>query len=137
MRSKLVLFALILSAGLGVTACDIQAGEGGFSFGVAAGKATETWTRTYKVAPGGRLELINTNGRISAEPAEGDAIEVSGVRTAKASSDELAKELLGKVEMREEVGPSSVRTRSITLSPLSASATVANSTVPGTDTWWS
>ncbi len=109
MRSKLVLFALILSAGLSVTACDIQAGEGGFSLGVAAGKAQETWTRSYKLAPGGRLELINTNGKISAEPAEGDSIEVSGVRTAKASSDEAAKELLSKVEMREEVGLSSVR----------------------------
>jgi DUF4097 and DUF4098 domain-containing protein YvlB len=109
MRSKLVLFALVLSAGLSVTACDIQAGEGGFSFGVAAGKAQETWTRSYKLAPGGRLELINTNGKISAEPAEGDSVEVSGVRTAKASTDELAKELLGKVEMREEVGGSSVR----------------------------
>lgn len=109
MRSKLVLFALVLSAGLSVTACDIQAGEGGFTFGVAAGKAQETWTRSYKLAPGGRLELINTNGKISAEPAEGDSVEVSGVRTAKASSDEAAKELLGKVEMREEVGPSSVR----------------------------
>ena len=31
------------------------------------------------------------------------------MRTAKASSDEAAKELLSKVEMREEVGPSSVR----------------------------
>jgi DUF4097 and DUF4098 domain-containing protein YvlB len=109
MRSKLALFALILSAGLSVTACDIQAGEGGFSFGVAAGKAQETWTRSYKLAPGSRLELINTNGKISAEPAEGDSVEVSGVRTAKASSDDAAKELLGKVEMREEVSGSSVR----------------------------
>jgi len=109
MRSKLALFALILAAGLSVSACDIQAGEGGFHLGVATGKAQETWTRSYKLAPGGRLELINTNGKISAEPAEGDTVEVSGVRTAKASSDEAAKELLGKVEMREEVGTSSVR----------------------------
>ena len=109
MRSKLAFFALILAAGFSVTACDIQAGEGGFNFGIAAGKAQETWTRTYKLAPGSRLELINTNGRISAEPAEGDSVEVSGVRTAKASSDEVAKELLGKIEMREEVGASGVR----------------------------
>jgi DUF4097 and DUF4098 domain-containing protein YvlB len=109
MRSQIALLGLVLSAGLSITACDIQAGEGGFTFGVAAGKAQETWTRSYKLAPGGRLELINTNGRISAEPAEGDSVEVSGVRTAKASTDELAKELLGKVEMREEVGGSSVR----------------------------
>ena len=109
MRSKLALFALILAAGLSVTACDIRAGEGGFSLGVAAGKAQETWTRSYTLAPGSRLELINTNGKISAEPAEGDKVEVTGVRTAKASSDEAAKELLGKVEMREEVSASSVR----------------------------
>jgi len=109
MRSKLALFALILTAGLSVAACDIQAGEGGFSFDMSAGKAQETWTRSYKLAPGSRLELINTNGKISAEPAEGDSVEVSGIRTAKASSDEAAKELLAKIEMREEVGATSVR----------------------------
>lgn len=109
MKTKLALLGLVLAAGLSVTACDIQAGEGGFSLGVAAGKAQETWTRTYKLAPGSRLELINTNGKISAEPAEGDSVEVSGVRTAKASSDEAAKELLDKIEMREEVGVTSVR----------------------------
>lgn len=109
MRTKFALLGLVLAVGLSVTACDIQAGEGGLSFGVAAGKAQETWTRSYKLSPGSRLELINTNGRISAEPAEGDSVEVSGVRTAKASSDEAAKELLAKVEMREEVGASSVR----------------------------
>ena len=109
MRSKIALSGLVLAAGLSVTACDIQAGEGGFSLGVAAGKAQETWTRSYKLAPGSSLELINTNGKISAEAAEGDSVEVSGVRTAKASTDELAKELLTKVEMREEVGGSKVR----------------------------
>lgn len=109
MRSKFALLGLVLAAGLSVTACDIQAGEGGFSLGVASGKAQETWTRTYQLAPGSRLELINTNGRISAEPATGDSVEVTGLRTAKASTDEAAKELLTKVEMREEVGGSSVR----------------------------
>jgi hypothetical protein len=110
MSSKTALLGLVVAAGLSVAACDIQAGEGGgFSLGIATGKAQETWTRSYTLAPGGRLELINTNGRISAEPAAGDTVEVVGLRTAKASSDEAAKELLAKVEMREEVSAASVR----------------------------
>lgn len=90
--------------------CDIAVdGHGGFDFGIAAGKASDEWTRTYKVAPGGRLEIINVNGRITAEVADGDAVEVHAERIAKATSDEAAKELLGKIEMREEVSDTRAR----------------------------
>lgn len=107
---KFVLLGLILAAGLSIAACDIQAGEGGgFSLGIAKGKAEDTWTRTYKLAPGGTLELINVNGRIDAEPAAGDSVELVGKRTAEATSDEAAKALLDKLEIREEVGDSRVR----------------------------
>ena len=51
---KLSLLALVLSAGLSVAACDIQAGENGdFSVDIASGKATDTWSRTYTVPAGG------------------------------------------------------------------------------------
>ena len=73
------------------------------------GKAQDEWTRTYTVAAGGRLELININGRITAEASDGTAIEVKAERTAKAGSDDAARELLGKIEMREEVGEGRVR----------------------------
>ena len=101
---------MVLTAAVGLSACDIKAGEhGGFSLDFAAGKASDTWTRSYKVANGGRVELINVNGRIVAEPASGDTFELVGERTVKASSDEAAKELLAKIEMNEEVGDASVR----------------------------
>ena len=110
---KLSLLALILSAGLSVSACDIQAGENGhFSVDIASGKATDTWSRTYTVAAGGRFELINVNGRITAEVSDGKEVVVEGRRSAKARSDEAAKELLGKLEIREEVGGSTVRVES-------------------------
>jgi hypothetical protein len=97
--------ALCLSA-----ACDVHVGQGGdFSLGMASGRAQDTWTRTYPLQSGGRFELINVNGRIDAEPASGDSVEVSAERIAKASTDDAAKELLGKVEMREEAGTSQVR----------------------------
>ena len=60
----------------------------------------------------GRFELINVNGRITAEPTDGAEIVVEGRRTAKARSDEAAKELLAKLEIREEVGESTVRVES-------------------------
>jgi hypothetical protein len=108
--TKLVCLSAVLTAAVGMSGCDIKAGEhGGFSLDFAAGKATDTWTRTYKVASGGRVELINVNGRISAEPATGDSLELVGERTVKASSDEAAKEMLAKIEMNEEVSGASVR----------------------------
>lgn len=109
---KLNVLAPVLAVGLATAGCDIQAGNGDFKIDFASGKATETWSRTYKVAANGRFELINVNGRITAEPADGPEVIVEGRKTAKASSDEAAKELLGKLEIREEVGESTVRVES-------------------------
>src|SRR5687768_18525334 len=96
------LLALILSVGLSVSACDIQAGENGhFSVDFASGKATDTWTRTYTVPAGGRFELINVNGRVTAESTDGKDVIVEGKRTAKGRSEEIAKENLARMEIRE------------------------------------
>jgi hypothetical protein len=109
---KLLLCAWILTAGLGVSACDIRAENGNFDIEFASGKATDTWSRTYTVEPGGRFELINVNGRITAEATDGKEVIVEGRRTAKARSDEAAKERLAQLEIREEVGGSVVRVES-------------------------
>lgn len=110
---KTSVLGIALLAVLGGAACDIKtSADGDFSFGVASGKATDTWSRTYKVAADGRFELINVNGRITAEPAAGTEVVVEGTRTAKGSTDEVAKENLAKLEIREEVGESRVRVES-------------------------
>jgi hypothetical protein len=107
---KLGTIAAILFVTSALAACDIAVdGHGGFDFGLAAGKAQDQWTRNYKVAAGARLELINVNGRINAEPTDGSEIELTAERTAKAASDEAAKDLLGRIEMREEAGADRVR----------------------------
>jgi DUF4097 and DUF4098 domain-containing protein YvlB len=104
-RTASFLFCLVA-----VTGCDIAVGShGGFDFGVPAGQATDQWTRSYPLTPGGRIEIINVNGKIEAEPTDGSSVEVFAVRSAKAPSEEAAKELLGKIEMREEVGDNRVR----------------------------
>ena len=103
----------MLVGALSLVACDIKtSANGNFSFDIAAGKATDTWSRTYTVSEKGRFELINVNGRITAEPTDGAEIVVEGRRTAKASSDDAAREMLAKLEIREEVGESTVRVES-------------------------
>lgn len=110
---KLSVLPLVMAATLGLAACDIKtSADGDFSFDIAAGKATDTWSRSYKIAEKGRFELINVNGKITAEPTDGSEIVVEGRRSAKARSDEAAKELLTKLEIREEVGESTVRVES-------------------------
>lgn len=109
---KLWVCAWVLTAGLSVAACDIQAENGKFDIDFASGKATDTWSRTYTVQPGGRFELINVNGRIIADVTDGKDVVVEGKRTVKGRSDEVAKENLARLEIREEVGGSTVRVES-------------------------
>lgn len=93
-----------------VAACDIAVdSHGGFDFGLAAGKAADEWTRSFPLGAGGRIEIINVNGQILAEASDGSSVELRAERTAKAPTDEAARELLGKIEMREEVGDQRVR----------------------------
>ena len=106
------ILALVFAAGLAVSGCDIQAENGKFDIDFASGKAQDTWSRTYKVPAAGRFELINVNGKITAESTDGAEVVVEGRRTAKARSDEAAKDLLAKLEIREEVGESTVRVES-------------------------
>ena len=113
MRNKIALLGLVLTVGLSVAACDIKTdASGDFSFDISGGKAQDTWTRTYTLADNGRLELINVNGRITAEPATDGKVTVEGRRTAKGSTDEAAKEALAKLEIREEVSGERVRVES-------------------------
>ncbi len=104
--------SLLLAASVVVTgaACDVQVGgDGDFSIDLASGRAQDTWTRSYPIESGGRFELINVNGRIDVEPASGSTIEITGERLARGTSDDTARDLLTKVEMREEASDRRVR----------------------------
>jgi hypothetical protein len=106
---KFVQLVAIAFATLGLAACDIAVnGEGGLHFGLGA-QVRDEWTRTYTLTAGARLELINVNGRITAEASDGDTVEVKAERTGKGGSDEAAKDALARIEMREEVGDNRVR----------------------------
>jgi hypothetical protein len=101
-----LLVVCLVGAGL---ACDIKVGEGGLSVDVASGRASDEWTRTYTLAKGGRLEIINVNGAIDVFPAIGAEVQVVARREVRTRTDEEAKARLAKVEMMEDVGPEHVR----------------------------
>jgi Putative adhesin len=110
---RLPFLPVLLLSGLVGAGCDIQtSADGHFDIDFASGKATDIWSRSYTVEQGGRFELINVNGRITADTTDGKDVIVEGRRTAKGRSDEAAKEMLAKLEIREEVGGSAVRVES-------------------------
>ena len=102
--------AAVLPLALLCAACDVRIDEGGIQeMRIGEGRAEDVWTRTYTVAAGGTLEIVGQNGQIDVEGWNGPQVEVRAERQVRANTDELAKELLQKLEIREEVSPSSVR----------------------------
>ena len=107
------LSAVLVTAALGA-GCDVHVGENGVSVDVASGKALDDWTRTYKLTNGGAVEIVNVNGPIVVEGAEGAEVEIRATRVARAKSDEEARELLKKVEFKENVAPGRVAIETVT-----------------------
>jgi DUF4097 and DUF4098 domain-containing protein YvlB len=99
----------LLAAGGALTACDLNIGDGEFSLGVASGRASDEWSRTYDLSAGGRLEIVNVNGLVQVEPADGDEVVVRAERRAKGPTDEDAQALLEKVQIAEDVSADRVR----------------------------
>jgi hypothetical protein len=71
-------------------------------------EARDEWKRSYPLAQGGSLEILNTNGEIRVEPADGSTIEVVATRVAKAATDDDAKTALKRIEISENVTPNRV-----------------------------
>lgn len=111
MRSRRVLAALpaVILAALVAGACDINVGNGDFSVGVVSGKAQDEWTRSYDVKPGAKVQIVNINGKIDAEPSEGAKLEVRAERIVKARTDETAKQILEKLDIVETAEDGNVK----------------------------
>jgi hypothetical protein len=97
-RSAIILPLFVLAT----TGCDVITADLKHS-------ETAEWRKTYQLAPGGRVEIENVNGRIQVQPSEGDAVEVVVQKTAKGATPEAAKEALGRIEIREDASPASIK----------------------------
>jgi hypothetical protein len=68
-------------------------------------RATDEWIRTYPLAAGGEVRIVNTNGKIDIEGTDGSTVEVKAERIARGTSDAAARELLPRIVIKEEHTP--------------------------------
>jgi hypothetical protein len=71
-------------------------------------EAKDEWQRHYTLAPGGTLDIRNTNGLIHIESTDGNAVDVTADRVVTASTDEAAKSALARLELQETISPDRV-----------------------------
>jgi len=95
------LYAFLLPFAIVFCGCDMGMAH-------LAGRATEEWTRTYTLKPGGELRITNTNGKIDVEPSDGTQAVVRAEKIARAATDTGAQELLPRIEIKEDVSPERV-----------------------------
>src|SRR5678816_3501860 len=61
--------ALALPLAVLLAGCDL-------SLGHLAARATDEWTHTYPLSPGGEVRIVNTNGKVEIEGVDGATVEV-------------------------------------------------------------
>ena len=90
----------VLAACLSLAGC--------LAVGPLAGRASEEWTKSYPLAAGGEVRIVNTNGKIEIEGVDGSSVEVRAERIARAATEEGARQLLPRISIREDVKPERV-----------------------------
>lgn len=94
-------------------ACDVTIKDGDVSFNQLHGRATQEFKRTYPLAPGGRVEIVNSNGPIDVAAGVAGSVEVTAVMTARAMTDDRAKELLAAAKVEDSAAPDHVRVATV------------------------
>lgn len=98
-RRALPLVLVLVTA---TTGCDLVTAE--FN-----AKESAEWRKSYQLAPGGRLEISNINGKIDVTPSADNTVEVVALKTARGATAEGAKAALERIEIREEAGASGIK----------------------------
>jgi DUF4097 and DUF4098 domain-containing protein YvlB len=87
---------------LATTACDIVTAD-------LRSEETAQWHKTFALDASGRVEIVNVNGKIRVEPSEGNTVEVTATKRARAASPEQAKAALERASIVETVATGSVK----------------------------
>jgi hypothetical protein len=90
--------AFVLPAVVALGGCDVSVGN-------LTGRATEEITRTFPLAEGGEVRISNTNGRVDVQPGDEKTVEIRIEKIARAATDVGAKELLPRINIKEDASP--------------------------------
>ena len=101
-RSRVIVAACLPVLLASISACDIV---------TANNRVQEKaeWRKSFPLDAGGRVEIVNINGKIEVEPSGGNTVEVVAWKTARGATAESAREALGRIEILESASPSAVR----------------------------
>lgn len=102
LRQRLAVAACVPVLLTAVAGCDIVTSD------LSARESVE-WRKTYDLQPGGRVEVININGRIDVTPSTGNTVEIVALKTARGGSPEAARETLERIEIVEAATADAVR----------------------------
>ena len=69
------------------------------------GRASDEWTRSYSIEGKGEVQIVNSNGTIEVEGVEGSKVEVRAERSARGATEAVARELLPRISIKEDVAP--------------------------------
>jgi hypothetical protein len=92
---------LLLPLAVVLAGCDV-------SLGHLVARATDEWSRTYPLAAGGEVRIVNTNGKIDIEGVDGSTVDVRAERIARGATDAAARELLPRIVIKEDIRPDRV-----------------------------
>jgi len=107
---RVLSIACVGAAAASLAACDVVINSMDGEFGGGRVKAEKTWSKTFPVnAQGASLEIKNVSGKIDVTATDGTTIEVEAVITAKAGSEESAKENLKDAEIKADASATRVR----------------------------
>jgi hypothetical protein len=92
---------LLLPIAFVLAGCDL-------SLGHLTARASDEWSRSYPLEPGGEVRIVNTNGKIDIEGTDGATVEVRAERIARGATDAAARELLPRIVIKEDIKPDRV-----------------------------
>jgi hypothetical protein len=101
--ARLIPAALLALAVVSLPACDVVFQD------TNAVNATDQWKRTFTLADGGRVEIINLNGPIEVTASAGTTVDVVADLLASGATDQLAKDLLKTITIQEQAAPDRIR----------------------------
>jgi hypothetical protein len=70
--------------------------------------ASDEWTRSYPLADGGQVQVVNGTGNIEIRGGAGNRVEVRAERVGRGPSEQAARELVPRIAIREDVTPERV-----------------------------
>lgn len=95
---RLVLALIAVPA---MAACQVNVGEKGASVAIASETATEEWTRSYALRPGGTLAFESINGPVTVGASTTGTVEMRIVRSATAMAGAAARQALTDLTITE------------------------------------